>query len=263
MKIKRLIVIGILATAAGALAQDTTDTNPSTPPPAPGVGDPIAVPMDDDAYRATGFVDRDGNGIDDRAEANRENREAADRDDDRPRKYEPPSKLGFGMVIGGGVTDFMTDRASDAVQTGPEWAARINIGTRSFFGAEAAYVGSTNQVAGFTGTQGQLMSHGVQGLARVNFTRAAVQPYLGAGLGYRHYRLVNATAGVGATSNIRQSADVAEVPAATGIAFRGGGLILDARFNVGIPLSTPAFQNMPSSVYATTWGVNGNVGFEF
>ncbi len=266
MKIKRFIVIGILATAAGALAQDTTDT-PPTPPPPPGIGDPIApapdpavpvpvpAPVDDDAYRATGFIDRDGDGIDDRAEA--------DRDADRPRRYEPPSKIGLGMVIGGGVTDFMTDRASDSVQTGPEWAARLNVGTRSFFGAEAAYVGSTNQVAGFTGSQGQLMSHGVQGLARVNFTRAAIQPYLGAGIGYRHYRLVNATAGVGPTSNIRQSADVAELPAATGVAFRGGGLILDARFNVGIPLSTPAFQNMPSSVYATTWGVNGNVGFEF
>ena len=270
MKLIRLIGIGILATAGLALADEVDPVTPPAPPPPPGIGDPIAPPppavvpvpvpapapvVEPDEY-AAGFIDRDGDGLDDRYEADK------GRESDRPR-YVPPSKLGMGVVIGGGITDFLTDRASDSVQTGPEWAARLNVGTRSFIGAEAAYVGSTNQVAGFSGSQAQLMSHGVQGLARLNFTRAAIQPYLGAGIGYRHYSLVNAPPGTSATSDIRDSADVAEIPAATGLAFRARGLILDARFNVGVPLSTPALRNLPSSAYATTWGANANVGFEF
>lgn len=266
MKLTRLIVIGILATAGTALAQ-ASDLDPDTdrvvvppppPAPAPGIGDPIApraiTPADDNDYAASGFVDRDGDGLDDRYEADR------GRVGDRPR-YEPPSKIGMGLVVGGGVTDFITDRASESVQVGPEWAARVNVGTRSFLGAEAAYTGTTQTLSTLGGGQSALMSHGVQTLARVNFTRAAIQPYLAAGIGYRRYNLINSNAT--ATSDVQDSANVAEIPAATGIALRAKGFIFDGRFNVGVPVSTPALRNMGNRVEATTWGVNGNVGFEF
>lgn len=266
MKLTRLIAIGILATAGTALAQESDLTPDSDrvvvqpPPPAaaPGIGDPVApraiTPADDNDFAASGFVDRDGDGLDDRYEADKGR-------SDRP-KYEPPSKMGMAVVLGGGVTDFITDRASQSVQVGPEWAARLNLGTRSFIGAEAAYTGTTQTLSTLGGGQSALMSHGVQTLARANFTKdRLIQPYVAAGIGYRRYNLINSNET--ATSDVQDGANVAEIPAATGIALRAKGFIFDGRFNVGVPISTPALRNMNNRVDATTWGVNGNVGFEF
>jgi hypothetical protein len=245
MKITRLVATIIFATSAIALAQDPPVPVPPPPPappqpeivpvPVPEPAAPVAVPVPADEYDRDHYVRRDD-------------------------RWLPPSRVGFGMILGGGVTDYIDNRAHDSVALGPEWAARIDIGTRSPIGAEAAYVGSTQRVQGLS-SQSQLMSNGAQGLLRVNIVpRAMVQPYVAAGLGWRHYSLMNASGA--ATSDISDRTDVGEVPAATGIALRGQGFILDGRFNVGIPFNTTAVRSL-SGINGTTWGVNANLGFEF
>jgi len=260
MKTPRLIALLISATAGAALAQDypssSTPPLPAAPlPPSDTELAPVPPPPPDD-MAAGDYLDANRDGYDDRDPRDMDRRE-------RP-KYVPPSKLGIGVELGGGVTNFFADEVQDTVDPGPEWAARVVIGTRSFIGAEASYVGSTQTVSGLgVSEQGQLVSNGVRGLARLNFfpTRM-IQPYVGAGIGYRRFQVYGAT--VGPTSDVTDRKDVAEVPATTGIALRARGFILDTRFQVGIPVSRPVIDTISNNTGAgTTWGVNGNLGFEF
>ncbi|MBL8956127.1 MAG: hypothetical protein JNK82_35465 [Myxococcaceae bacterium] len=228
---------------------------PPTPLP-PANADPALVPPPgpDDLQSQGGYIDANRDGYDDRDP----------RDKDRAPKphFVPKSKLGMGLELGGGITNFFAREVQDTVDPGPEWSARLVVGTRSYLGAEASYIGSTQTVNGLGfSNQGQLVSNGVRGLARLNFTKRMVQPYLGAGIGYRHFQVYGAN--VGAGSEVTQEKGIAEVPATTGIALRARGFVFDTRFHVGIPISRPIVLTDSNNYGAgTTWGVNGNLGFE-
>ncbi len=261
MKTFRLIALVISASAGAALAQDyPSSSTPPLPPaaPLPPSDDalaPVPPPAPDDKLAAGDYIDANRDGYDDRDP----------RDIDRRAKprYQPPSRLGLGVELGGGVTNFFANEVQDTIDPGPEWAARFVVGTRSILGAEASYEGSTQQVNALgVSNAGQLVSNGVRGLARVNFSKRMIQPYIGAGIGWRHYQLYGSA--VGATSDVSDRKDVAEIPATTGIALRARGFIFDTRFHVGIPISRPVIAtNSNEYGAATTWGVNGNLGFEF
>ncbi|MBK7861554.1 MAG: hypothetical protein IPJ65_23655 [Archangiaceae bacterium] len=107
----------------------------------------------------------------------------------------------------------------------------------------------------------RLLSNGVEGLLRVNLTRAAVQPFIGAGLGYKHYNVVNSTQE--ALSDVTDSANVGYMPAAAGLSVRVAGLMLDGRFGVDVPFTRPAVRTVDHDTEATSWNLTGNVGWEF
>lgn len=247
MNATRLIAMSILATASVTFAQEPP--GPPPPPPPPAVVNNhdtvlVPVPAPDPAFTPAPL-------------------------DPAPRyayaepagRWLPASRMGFGMMLGGGVTNFFSDRANRAVDVGPEWAARLNVGTRSVIAGEAAYVGSTQRVQGLQPAQGQLLSNGAQGLLRVNILTSEIQPYVAAGLGWRRYQVIGYDQ-ARVTSDIEDRADVGEVPAATGVALRGRGFIFDARFNVGVPFTRSAIRSV-SGASATTWGATANLGFEF
>lgn len=166
------------------------------------------------------------------------------------------SRIGLGALIGGGVTQYFDDAVDDRLQAGGSWSARLELGTRSYLGGEVGYVGSAQQLEGFSGTDALLVSNGVEGLLRWNILTGAIQPYLGAGLGWKDYRLRNTSV---TFADITPQANFAHVPTAAGIAFRGGGLIIDTRFSVGVPISPDLIGNSR----LISWDATGRVGFEF
>jgi hypothetical protein len=247
MNLTRFTAVALFALGTTALAQDPPVPVPPAPPPVPApahVNDPLDPNYVAPAPPAPSYDHYDHYTY-----------------DHGTYRWAPPSGVGFGLVVGGGITDYISHKANGSVDLGPEWAARFNLGTRSYLGAEAAYVGSTQHIEGLAATNGQLLSNGLEGLVRLNLSTRAIQPYLGAGLGWRRYQVINQTGF--ASSDVLNRTDVGDVPVAAGVALRTHGFLLDTRFNMGIPFTHTPLLALPSGAQATTWGVNGNLGFEF
>jgi hypothetical protein len=167
------------------------------------------------------------------------------------------TQVGLGVTVAGAVSSFFGTAATTATEVGAGWAARLEVGTRQHLAGEFAYEGTANQltVLGIN-TNGQLVSNGAQGLLRLNVLTGPLVPYAGVGIGYRRYEVVNTSVN---TSDIANQQDLATVPAAFGLAFRGYGLIVDTRFSVNAPISATM---IPGSAM-TSWNVGGSIGAEF
>jgi hypothetical protein len=155
-----------------------------------------------------------------------------------PVEEEEPAKKGitpFGMAIsaGGGVTDFLDNDAEDMTEIGGAWDVRLALGTRSWIGLEAGYIGSMHDIAALgLDPDAALMSNGLEGLVRVNLGTFAIQPYAVGGVGWSRYELVNDDFN---TSSVNDEDDVLTVPVGAGLSTylgRGeaGAFMLDARF---------------------------------
>ena len=167
------------------------------------------------------------------------------------------SKIGLGAVIGGGVTSFFGDAATDLVKPGGSWTARLEIGTRSHLAGEVAYVGSLASLQGL-GVQNNsvLMSNGAEGLLKWNILTGPVQPYLGAGAGWKNYRLQNVSSTYTA---ITAESNLAHIPGIAGVAVRARGFIFDARFTAAAPID----PDLIAGSNLVSWDASGRIGFEF
>jgi hypothetical protein len=74
--------------------------------------------------------------------------------------------MGEYFMVGGGVSDFTDSARQDQFDMGATWEARLGIGSRSFIGAEAAYVGA---LRGAVVGDNDLMAHGAEGVLRVQY----------------------------------------------------------------------------------------------
>ena len=166
-------------------------------------------------------------------------------------------RIGLQIDVGGGAQGFLDRDASSLTDPGGSWTARAVIGTRSHIAAEAAYVGSA-QALDVLGVddRANLMSNGVEGLVRLNILTGAVQPYVGAGYTWRHYRVANSSVN---TSSVADRGNVSEIPVAAGLAYRFRPFVVDARFNLRNAFATTIIPNANLS----TWNAEAKVGFEF
>jgi hypothetical protein len=197
------------------------------------------------------------------------NASAQDSDDDydSPDKGRPKIVTGYGMaaMVGGGVTGFTDGDLNDSVDTGGAWTARLIFGTRSLIGAEAAYVGSAQDmnVLGLD-SNAMLMSNGIEGLARVNLmAESPIQPYLFFGIGWKRYSLINEAFN---TSSVLDRDDVAEIPLGGGVAFRWEGFVADARVGYAAAIDSdliPTGDPEEDGLDLNNWSGNVRVGFEF
>jgi hypothetical protein len=144
----------------------------------------------------------------------------------------PVAPTGFAVQAGGGVTAFSRQGARDTFGTGGYWDARAVLGSRSFIGAELAYVGSARdvKVAGFS-KDGTLLGNGAEAVARVNLPLQAgevrLTPFLFGGAGWTYYQIANG--GVN-TSGIKDHANAFVVPFGTGVSAGYQHAFVDARF---------------------------------
>jgi hypothetical protein len=99
------------------------------------------------------------------------------------------------------------------------------------------------------------MSNGAEGLLRANLSTGAWQPFVAAGVAWRHYNIrsdVN-------TSNVKDNDNVVEIPAALGLGWRNRGFLLDARAGY-----RQSFSNeLLGTANLSSWNGNINLGVEF
>ena len=144
----------------------------------------------------------------------------------------PVVPTGLALQVGGGVTGFTRQGARDDFGTGGYWDARAILGSRSFLGAELAYVGSARQVSrSGASDSGALLGNGAEAVARLNLplTAGAVQltPYLFGGVGWTYYQIVNRDT---IPAGMKDGANAFVVPFGAGASVTYNRFIVDARF---------------------------------
>ncbi len=181
-------------------------------------------------------------------------RAALAQDESKPTLVVP---AGMAAFIGGGGTGFAYSGAMDAAHPGGEWEGRFVIGTRSNIAGEIAYLGSAQgmKALGVENTA-YLMSNGLEGNLRLNFLTGIIQPYVSAGLGYRHYSMQGTSFN---TSSVASSDNVGEIPLAVGLAFRYKGFVAELRGAYNASFVSALIPNTPLS----TWNADARVGWEF
>lgn len=185
-----------------------------------------------------------------------------------PPKSETPKlvlkDIGMSAEVGGGVTGFTDSDAQDATDPGGSWTARLTIGTRSLIGAEAAYIGTAQNIQALgLDDSALLVGNGLEADVRVNILQdEVIQPYIFAGVAWKHYSLQNYDFN---TSDVADSDNVAEIPVGAGVAYRSNGFNGNLRFSMN-----PAFESdlLPAatagdSLRLNNWNVGARVGFEF
>jgi peptidoglycan-associated lipoprotein len=181
------------------------------------------------------------------------------------KKQRPLSRVGVGAALGGGVTGFTDQEARDFTDPGGSWEARLSFGTRTPVAFEAAYIGSAQNVEALgLDSDAVLVGNGAEGTVRVNILQMRVQPYVFGGLGWTHYNVSDSST---ATSSIRDSDDILEVPFGVGLSFRvAQSLLLDLR-GTG---RAAFYENMFDAAVASnkearlhSWNVGGRIGWEF
>ena len=170
---------------------------------------------------------------------------------------------GAALSVGGGVVGFTDDAMRDFANVGGAWDARLVFGTRTDIAVEAGYTGGAVGVDALgLDDNATLVSSGVEVLGRVNLLKEQWQPYLMAGVGWRHYSIVNSDQN---TSSVGEAEDLGEIPMGGGISYRYEGLVVDAR-----ALFRAAFNDEMIDASATdekanlhTWQGQVTAGWEF
>jgi len=144
----------------------------------------------------------------------------------------PLVPTGFAVQAGGGATAFTRQGARDRFGTGGYWDVRGVLGSRSFFGAELAYVGSARDIkAPGVSDSAALMGNGAEAVARANLPLSVgalrVEPFLFGGVGWTYYQVVKSDLN---TSGIKDHANAFVVPFGTGVSAAYSHVIVDARF---------------------------------
>jgi hypothetical protein len=167
--------------------------------------------------------------------------------------------IGLGLTIGGGVTGFIDDDVQGATQVGGAWDARLTIGTRSLLAAEIGYLGGAQSIDALgLDNDAVLLTNGAEAALRLNILAGIVQPYILAGGGWTHFRLVNSDFN---TSAIEDSDNAAHFPLGGGLGVRYEGLLIDARGVVRPVVDDELFAEQGAGMHS--WEAKMSAGAEF
>lgn len=164
-----------------------------------------------------------------------------------PRKSVTP--FGLGVSLGGGVQEYRD------LGTAGAYDARMQIGTRTLFGVEIAYVGSAQRLGG--AGDASLLSNGAEALVRLNVPGVPiVRPFLFGGAAWDRY---DVTSNGVAAARMRGSDDVLATPYGGGLARElAGGMLLDARF-----CWRPATHVDMTAGSLDSWSLTARLGYSF
>ncbi len=177
---------------------------------------------------------------------------------------------GVAVAIGLGVEDFTGETMRDTTDTCGSWDARAILGTRSYLGFEAGYLGTATGVyAPLGGEDAVLVSTTVEALARANFiARGAFQPYAVIGAGWRRFDVAQEDFST-SSAGMNDTDDELVIPMGAGLAYRYGSLLADARFTFRVAteeslvLEDGAAATSDDYAPMHTWGVTTRIGYEF
>jgi hypothetical protein len=177
-----------------------------------------------------------------------------------PAPWVPPSSIGTGIQLGGGLWTFVDGEAYERTGIGGSWEARLTLGTRRIVGAEVAYVGSANDIRG----QGvfhsnYLLRNGAEGALRLSAPlvrgTGLIAPFVFGGAGWNRYRVVNA--GPHLTGMLFRD-DVAVLPVGAGVTLAFRTLLFDLRATYRPTFDDELFAGAPMQA----WNVGVSVGAE-
>ncbi len=173
------------------------------------------------------------------------------------------SKVGVGLLVGGGFNDFTNNHLRSVTGDGGYWTARVIAGTREYVGMEAAYVGDARSISGLgLNNDSRLISNGLSGNLRVNIPVARgaslVEPFGFVGVGWSHYTVTNNNV---ALSDVTSSDNILTLPYGGGLEYAYRGFMADARFTY----TQTYYNNLTQTTGGNlnNWGVGGQIGFEY
>ncbi|HVR63168.1 MAG TPA: hypothetical protein VMU50_14795 [Polyangia bacterium] len=180
----------------------------------------------------------------------------------------PVMPTGFGLQLGGGVTGFSRQGARDTFGVGGYWDARAIWGTRSFLGAEVAYVGSARDIkSSGVASNAALLGNGAEAVARGNLPMhlrsTMITPYLFGGVGWTRYQIVNNDGPN--MSGIKDNANALTVPFGTGVSLSYNHILADARFTYRAVVDDKLVPTTGGDDHLDlqNWSAGATVGYEF
>jgi hypothetical protein len=167
--------------------------------------------------------------------------------------------VGEYVLVGGGVSNFFDRSVRDRVDLAGLWELRFGLGSRSFLGAEAAYVGSARSAGSLAAN---LVTSGVEGVVRAQIPweagRWLVEPFAFGGAGWTSFHLHSASPGQ------PTSDDLFVVPVGAGLTVARDHLLLDARFTYRQTFDEGLLRAADGSAASLkSWAVAASVGYEF
>jgi hypothetical protein len=174
------------------------------------------------------------------------------------------SVYGTSVSVGGGVVGFSEAEMRDfTTNVGGAWDARVVFGTRADVAIEAAYTGGAVGLNALgLDDNAALISTGAEVLARVNLLKEQWQPYVVAGVGWRHYSIVNSDEN---TSSVGDDEDLGEIPMGAGLSYRFEGLVVDGRalFRAAFKDDMISTSGTGDEVGLHNWQAQITAGYEF
>ena len=186
--------------------------------------------------------------------------EESDMGPNAPKIY---SMYGASMSVGGGVVGFTDDAMRDFASVGGAWDARFVFGTRADIAVEAAYTGGAVSIDALgLDDNAALISSGAEVLGRVNLLKEEWQPYVVAGVGWRHYSIVNSDRN---TSSVGEGEDLGEIPMGAGLSYRYQGLVVDGRALFRAAFNDDLIDESATDEKANlhSWQAQLTAGYEF
>lgn len=163
------------------------------------------------------------------------------------------------VLVGGGISNFFDRAVRDRVDLAGLWDVRFGIGSRSFLGAEASYVGSARNAGEVAAN---LVTTGAEGVLRAQVPwetgRWLIEPFAFGGAGWTNFHLHSAAAGQ------PTSDDVLVVPVGGGLTVARDHLLLDARFTYRETFNEDLLRAADgTAANLASWGVTASIGYEF
>jgi hypothetical protein len=175
--------------------------------------------------------------------------------------------MGTSIQVGGGYTNFSSQRTRDLTSPGGYWDARAVVGTRTAVGLELAYVGSARSItAAGLDPDAILIGNGAEADLRLqapllSMSGMLVEPFLFGGVGWVRYSVRNDSFN---NSIVKQNDNVGTLPFGGGLALGSHGFMLDLRFTYRQTFNEDLFPVPSQSGKADlqNWSAGAMLGFE-
>jgi hypothetical protein len=176
-----------------------------------------------------------------------------------PDRWQPRSRIGMALTLGGGVGDFSNDSINATTGMAGSWNLRLSAGTRLPFAWEVAYIGGANDVTGAgTGADEYLLRNGAEGGLRFNvpfvWRSGMFEPFAAGGIGWTRYTTVNDDG-----AGVSGQDDVLVVPVGGGLAMSIRGVTAEARFTYRLAYADEMFDERDMG----NWNLALGLGMEF
>jgi opacity protein-like surface antigen len=183
-----------------------------------------------------------------------------------------PTGFGVSILLGAGATGFTNEamRNSMTDDVNAMWDAHLTLGSHLPFAFDIGYTGSggtIHPVKGMETQTGTLIGNAVEGSLRWNvLPHGAWNPYVQAGLGWRHYQVRSAQFNLG-VEGVSEHDNQVTYPVGGGLQWRAGnGLVIDAHATYRPVTGSGLVQitDQPGAfVSMNSWEAGLSGGYEF